>query len=100
MIQRFEYTFELAWKTLKDVLEHDGVVFDVVTPRDVIRRSVAAGQLTHEDIWMAMLADRRRTSHEYDEEHLMQVTGSIREQYAGALDGLVESLMCRESREA
>ena len=26
VIQRFEYTFELAWNTLKDRLEHDGVV--------------------------------------------------------------------------
>ena len=100
MIQRFEYTFELAWKTLKDVLEHDGIVFDVVTPRDVIRQSVAAGQLPDDEAWMAMLADRRRTSHEYDEQHLLEVTESIRDWYAGALDALVTSLTGRECRDS
>ena len=37
VIQRFEYTFELAWNTLKDRLEYDGVVLDTVSPRSVIR---------------------------------------------------------------
>ncbi len=38
VIQRFEYTMELAWKTLKDYLESENVVFDQITPRAVIRR--------------------------------------------------------------
>ena len=100
LIQRFEYTFELAWKTLKDVLEHDGVVFDIVTPRDVIRQSVAAGLLPDEEAWMAMLADRRRTSHEYDLQHLLEVIESICDWYAGALQELVTSLTEREFRES
>ena len=98
LIQRFEYSFELAWKTLKDVLEHDGVILDLATPREVIRKAAAAGHLTEQDLWMEMLADRRRTSHEYDEEHLTAVTASICRRYAGAIGSLVTSLAGRKNR--
>ena len=39
VIQRFECTFELAWNTLKDRMEHDGVALATVTPRNVIREA-------------------------------------------------------------
>jgi hypothetical protein len=42
VVQRFEYTFELAWKTLKDYLVYSGVVFDQITPRNVIKQAFAA----------------------------------------------------------
>ena len=35
-VQRFEFAFELAWKTIKDYLEENGVVLDIVTPRNVM----------------------------------------------------------------
>ncbi len=43
VIQRFEYTVELAWKTLKDYLESENVVLEQITPRAVIRRAFEAG---------------------------------------------------------
>ena len=42
VIQRFEYTFELAWNLLKDRLEYDGVSLPTVTPRQVIRQAFQA----------------------------------------------------------
>ena len=42
VIQRFEYTLELAWKVLKDYLEHQGVQFTEITPRRVIRAAFEA----------------------------------------------------------
>ena len=42
VIQRFEYTFELAWKTLKDFLEGSGLVISPVTPRQVLKDAFAA----------------------------------------------------------
>ena len=37
IIQRFEYTFELAWKTLKDKMEHDGIVITKLSPKHVFK---------------------------------------------------------------
>jgi len=41
-VQRFEYTLELAWKTLKDYLEASGIVLNAITPRQVIKDAFAA----------------------------------------------------------
>ena len=45
LIRRFRYTFESAWKTLRDRLEHDGVQLATVTPRNVMREAFAAGMI-------------------------------------------------------
>ena len=42
VIQRFEYSFELAWKTVKDFLEAGGLVIAPVTPRQVLKDAFAA----------------------------------------------------------
>ena len=52
LIQRFEYTFELAWKTLKDYLEGKGV--EALYPRDVIKEAFRSGLVTDGDVWMEM----------------------------------------------
>jgi len=41
-IQRFEFAIELAWKTLKDYLEHSGKVIQPDTPRAIIKEAFAA----------------------------------------------------------
>ncbi|MDR1086292.1 MAG: nucleotidyltransferase substrate binding protein [Deltaproteobacteria bacterium] len=41
-IQRFEYAFELAWKSMKDYLEGEGVPLPVITPARVIRAAFEA----------------------------------------------------------
>ena len=56
VIQRFEYTFELAWQTLKDRLEHDGIVLNAVTPRAVIRRAYRANLISQGEQWINMLS--------------------------------------------
>jgi len=43
VIQRFEYSYELAWKTMKDYLQENGVTISPVTPRAVIKAAFAAG---------------------------------------------------------
>lgn len=56
MVHRFEYTFELAWKTLKDFLELQG--FSVAYPREVIKTAFQVGLISMGDAWFEML-DRR-----------------------------------------
>ena len=64
-IQRFEFTFELAWKFLKDYfLERD---LEFHFPKEVIQQAFEVRLIDNEDIWIKMLKDRNMTSHTYDE---------------------------------
>lgn len=65
-IQRFEYTFELAWKLLRKVGRIEGL--EAVSPRQAIRSAHELGLLEDIDIWFEMVEDRNRTSHTYNEE--------------------------------
>lgn len=81
MIQRFKYTFELAWKTLKDRLEHEGVELATVTPRNVIHEAFAAGMIDDGQGWMDMLKDRNAITHEFNCAAFETVTANIHGRY-------------------
>ena len=89
-IQRFEYTFELAWLTLKDRLEYAGVTLSEITPRNVIREAFAAKLIADADAWMDMLVDRNLMSHTYDFARFEAVIENIRSRYLAVLDNLYQ----------
>jgi nucleotidyltransferase substrate binding protein (TIGR01987 family) len=64
-IQRFEFTFELFWKFLKDFFYEKGL--EVNYPKDIIRQSYINEIIEDEELWLQMLKDRNLTSHTYDE---------------------------------
>ena len=66
VIQRFEYTFELAWKLLKDYLDAEGAVIAPITPRQVIKDAFAAKLITDGQAWIEMLDHRNLLAHTYD----------------------------------
>lgn len=65
-IQSFEYTHELAWKTLKDFLENRGNA-DIYGSRDATKKAFALGLVEDGEIWMQMIKSRNLTGHTYDE---------------------------------
>ena len=65
LIQRFEYTHELAWNLMKDYETYQGYN-DIRGSRDAIRKALAIG-LIDSPLWLDTIADRNRTSHNYDE---------------------------------
>jgi nucleotidyltransferase substrate binding protein (TIGR01987 family) len=95
VIQRFEYTMELAWKMLKDYLESEGVVFDQITPRAVIRRAFEAGVITQGDVWQKALDARNRMSHTYNFATFEQVIADIHASYLAVFDELYEFLLAQ-----
>lgn len=95
MIQRFEFALELAWRTLKDYLENEGVVIPQVTPRNVIKEAFAANLLPDGQVWIDMLGLRNLLSHTYDAATFDQATREIRDRYHPALEALHEWLMAR-----
>ncbi|MBF0164021.1 MAG: nucleotidyltransferase substrate binding protein [Magnetococcales bacterium] len=64
--QRFEFTFELAWKTLKDYMEYQGMNRVDSAPRQVIKTATGVGILKDSDIWLEMLLQRNQLAHRYD----------------------------------
>ncbi len=92
VIQRFEYTFELAWKTLKDYLEESGLVISPVTPREVIKQAFAAKILPDGQVWINMLDNRNLLTHTYDVSVFEQAVVAIAAHYLPALEQLHQFL--------
>ena len=65
-IQRFEYTFELSWKTASKVLEMHGITS--LTPRSIFRDLAKASWLDEPELWLLFLESRNEVSHMYKEE--------------------------------
>ncbi|MGE0018698.1 MAG: nucleotidyltransferase substrate binding protein [Draconibacterium sp.] len=75
MIQRFEFTFELSWKTLKDFLESQNV--EAKFPRDVIKEAFHYEIIENGEVWLEMLEIRNLMSHTYDEETFKRTANEI-----------------------
>lgn len=90
LIQTFEFTFELGWKTLKDLLEQEG--FTVETPRKTIKQAFQAGYINNGDMWLDALQKRNLMAHIYDEEESKQAVKLIKTKYFPMLTDLYTSL--------
>lgn len=95
IIQRFEYTWELAWKTLSDFIAFEGIVVSPVTPRAVIRAAFEAGVISRGSDWMSALDDRNKMSHTYNFKVFEAVIEQIQSSYLSLFGELYESLTAR-----
>lgn len=86
VIQRFEYTWELTWKVLKDYLEYTGIILDTVTPAAVIKAAIAANIIKNGDVWMSALDSRNKMSHTYDFKKFEKIVISIEKEYYPELE--------------
>lgn len=94
IIQRFEFTFELAWKTLKSVFEDEGLI-GLNSPKTVLREAFAAGLIRDEELWLAMLDDRNATVHVYKEQLSKDIYDRIQGKYVVALKELADRIKTR-----
>lgn len=76
LIKAFEYTYELAWNTLKDFLTYRGQA-DIYGSRDAIRKAFTSGLINDGEEWMDMLQSRNKTSHTYNEETAEEITTAV-----------------------
>src|SRR5690606_16718170 len=84
-------TYELAWKTLQDVLRYKGYV-DIAGPNPVLEQAFKDGYLTDAEGWKAMKKSRELSSHTYNAETAETIAGSIRLSYYTLLDDLAKRL--------
>ncbi len=92
MIQRFEFCMELAWKTMKDYLESQNIVFGQVTPRAVLKESIAGNLISDGESWMSALDARNKLSHTYDFKKFEAVIEEIHTRYLDCIGVLYEKL--------
>lgn len=97
VIKTFEFCFELAWKTLKDLLFYEG--YDEKTPRDVLRRAFEAGYLEEDAAETALdaLDKRKLLSHTYDDKTAKEAVALIKNSYAPMLRGLLARLRDKQA---
>jgi nucleotidyltransferase substrate binding protein (TIGR01987 family) len=87
VIQAFEYTHELAWKTLKDFLENRGVK-DLYGSKDTTKESFKLALIQNGEAWMQMIKSRNLTSHTYDENTADDIILLIKDLYFGEFEEL------------
>lgn len=91
IIKKFEYTFELAWKTIKEYLEKEGYE-EISSPRKVLKQAFEINLIKNEEIWSNMLEARISTAHKYDEEQAIFYEDAIKKKYFNELKNLLEVL--------
>ena len=90
VLHRYEFTFELAWKTLKDYLEYLGISSNTGSPREVIKESFSHNLIKNGDIWINMMLARNSLSHLYNEETSRDIYNDIKDKYINELEKLVK----------
>jgi len=80
LIQRFEYTHELAWNVMKDYAEYQGAI-DIGGSRDATRQAYKMGLIERGEVWMDMIKSRNLTTHTYNESTAKDIFIKIVEDY-------------------
>lgn len=93
LVQSFEFTFELAWKTLKDYLQEQGL--EVQFPREVIKQAFAAQLIENGALWIEMLDKRNELTHTYNQEQSKRAVDTIRNKYCTPLEQVYEVMKTR-----
>lgn len=92
VLHRFEFTFELAWKTMKEYLEYMGVLEKTGNPREVIKAAFQYDLIEDGDEWIEMMLSRNMLSHLYDESTSREIYEKIKSSYLILLNDLLEKI--------
>lgn len=87
LIKSFEFTHELAWNLLKDILQWQGAT-ELLGSRDATRRAFSVGLITDGETWMEMIASRNQTAHTYNEETAAEIADKTGSLYMPLFDAL------------
>ena len=87
LVQRFEFTLELVWKTMKDFLEHQGFDFEP-SPKDTFRQAQQADYIDCAQALIDGLDIRNILSHDYDGHKFLEAEAQLRRETFPALHRL------------
>ena len=89
VIQRFEFTFEMAWKSVK--LAAKAVGYDCKSPKGCLKLAYRMGWIGDEEKWLELLETRNLTLHTYDQETAMDVYETVKDD-CEVFDSLLKEL--------
>lgn len=92
LVQRFEFTFELAWKLIKSYAEYQGTDKEIMGSRDAIRWAFENNIISDSGLWIEMVKRRNDTSHTYDEDTAAAVVLRVKNSYFQAFMALYEKM--------
>ncbi len=88
LIKRFEFTFELAWKTLREFMLEQGYTLEILSPKGVIAFAWREGIISNEELWLDMLQSRNLSAHDYGRELSADIADKISNRYCKELTAL------------
>ena len=92
VLHRFEFTFELAWKSIKDCLEYLGITDKTGSPRENIKLGFQHGIIQDGEKWIEIMLARNSLSHLYDEKTSREIYQKIKDEYIKEFIKLREEL--------
>ncbi len=92
LIQRFEFTYELTHKTMKEFMKYLGVTLENSFPRTIFKKAYVNNLISNDKVWINLLEDRNSTSHIYNENLANEVADRIIKYYVNAIGELVQNL--------
>ena len=92
LIQRFEFTYELTHKTLKEFMKYLGVTLENSFPRTIYKKAYVNNLISDDSVWINLLEDRNYTSHIYNESLADEIAKRIVDKYVDAIGELVDNL--------
>lgn len=92
LIQRFEFTYELTHKTLKEFMNYAGVTLENSFPRTIFKKAYVNNIISDEAVWINLLEDRNSTSHIYNEKLVNEIAERIAIKYVDAIGELIKNL--------
>lgn len=96
VIDQFCFTFELAWKVMKEVLSEEGVAeASKGSPKAVLKLSYKYGLIDDADLWIKMHIDRNNVTHRYNEMELDILLDNIFEHYIECLKQFSDDIAAR-----
>jgi nucleotidyltransferase substrate binding protein (TIGR01987 family) len=90
VIQRFEFTFELLWKTLRLFLLDEGIITKL--PKESFKEGFKFGLIKDEEIFLDMLEDRNQTLHIYSEKVSAEIFKRIKTRYLDPLKRILNEI--------
>ena len=92
VLHRFEFTFELAWKTIENYLEYIGIVEKTGSPREVIKSAFENSLIENGEEWIDMMLARNQLSHIYDKQMSRDIYFDIKNIYLKLLEEVEQKL--------